>query len=98
MSQAPSTSVFSGRAKETAIVLEDDSELADAVTADRRALATHASVAEVEHVPRGVWDAREPAERTRGGYGFLVLDGLLVRRVGIGHRFTAELLGAGDLL
>ena len=34
----------------------------------------------------------------RGGFGLLVLDGVLVRRVGVGGRFGAELLAAGDLL
>ena len=33
-----------------------------------------------------------------GGLGLLVLDGLLIRRVGIEGRFGAELLGEGDLL
>ena len=33
-----------------------------------------------------------------GGFGLLVLSGLLTRRVGQGGRFGAELLGPGDLL
>lgn len=33
-----------------------------------------------------------------GGIGLLVLDGLLIRRVGIDERYGAELLGDGDLL
>jgi CRP/FNR family cyclic AMP-dependent transcriptional regulator len=90
--------VFDAQFKETAFVLEHDGELADAVDAERRELATRASAAEVLRAARGQWDARAPAERTRGGYGFLVLEGLLVRRVGIAERVAAELLGPGDLL
>jgi CRP/FNR family cyclic AMP-dependent transcriptional regulator len=90
--------MLQGRVKETTIVLERDGELATAVVQERRELATRASVAAVLRSPRGQWDARAPAERTRGGYGFLVLDGLLVRRVGMAERVAAELLGPGDLL
>src|SRR5581483_4959982 len=32
------------------------------------------------------------------GIGLLILDGLLIRRIGIDGRFGAELLGEGDLL
>src|SRR3954468_8633137 len=90
--------VFAGRFQESAIVLHHDAELADAVPPQRREQAARESVAAVVRVPRGKWDARPPAERTRGGHGFLLLEGLLVRRVGISDRFAAELLGPGDLL
>src|SRR3954454_17913351 len=90
--------MFEGRVKETTVVLERDADLADAVAPGRRELATRASVAEQLRIARGRWDARPPAERTRGGYGFLVLEGLLVRRVGIAERVAAEVLGPGDLL
>src|SRR3954454_764757 len=89
---------FDGRFTETAVVLEHDGDLAAAVDAERRGLATRASVAEALRVAPGQWDARSLAEGTRGGYGFLVLDGLLVRRVGIAERVAAELLGPADLL
>jgi CRP-like cAMP-binding protein len=98
MSEAPQGSPFSGRFRETAIVLHHDRELADAVPEDRREQAARASVAQILRARRGQWDARRPGELTRDGHGFLVLDGLLVRRVGIGDRFAAELLGPGDLL
>jgi CRP-like cAMP-binding protein len=39
-----------------------------------------------------------PSPRFEGGYGLLVLRGLLSRRVGREGRFGAELLGPGDLL
>jgi len=90
--------MFDGRVNETTVVLAHDGDLADAVSGDRREPATRASVAGLLRIARGTWDARPPAERTREGYGFLVLEGLLVRRVGIAERVAAELLGPGDLL
>ena len=33
-----------------------------------------------------------------GGIGLLVLEGVLVHRVGIDERYSAELLGEGDVL
>jgi CRP-like cAMP-binding protein len=89
--------MFAAPATEVAIVLERDAELAEAV-AERRDAATQASLAALLRVRRGTWDARTPGERTRGGHGFLVLEGMLVRRVGIDSRAAAELLGPGDLL
>ncbi|MFL5864215.1 MAG: Crp/Fnr family transcriptional regulator [Solirubrobacteraceae bacterium] len=43
------------------------------------------------------WDG-ERIHLAEGGIGLLVLQGLLIRRVGIDGRFGAELLGDGDLL
>jgi len=90
--------VFSRPRNETAIVLDEDPELGDAVPAEQRDAAVQASVARTLLVDRGSWDARVPARDTSGGYGMLVLGGLLVRRVGTRDRFAAELLGPGDLV
>ena len=49
-------------------------------------------------VPAGHWEARQDADRARDGYGLLVLEGVLIRRVGFEGRFGAELLADGDLL
>jgi hypothetical protein len=78
-------------AAETAIVLMEDAELAETVAAERRDAAVRAARARVLRVDAGTWDARHDAEITRHGYGFLVLGGLLIRRVGIGERIGAEL-------
>src|SRR5919199_2544828 len=80
------------------IVLDEDSELADLVPHTQLQTARQASLASVMDVPSGWWDAREDADRARDGFGLLVLSGVLVRRVGFGGRFGAELLAAGDLL
>ncbi len=46
---------------------------------------------------RGRWDG-QLTDMTPDGIGLLVLRGLLIRRVGVGGGFGAELLGQGDLL
>src|SRR3954452_12613591 len=90
--------IFGRFTPETASVLQHDRALGEAVAIERREAAERASVARVLRVARGDWDARGQAEASRGGYGFLVLTGLLVRCVGLNERAAAELLGPGDLL
>jgi CRP/FNR family transcriptional regulator, cyclic AMP receptor protein len=80
------------------IVLDEDGELADVVPHAQLQTARQASLASVMDLPSGWWDARVDADRARDGFGLLVLDGILVRRVGYGGRFGAELLADGDLL
>src|SRR3954466_3812136 len=46
----------------------------------------------------GPWQPTEAGESVRGGIGLLLLDGLVVRRVGRTGRYGAELLGPGDLM
>src|SRR3954467_14906080 len=92
------------------IVLDEDGDLADLVPHAQLQTARQASLAGIMELPSGWWDARIDADRARDGYGLLVLDGVLVRRVGFGGalgrarpvgfggRFGAELLAEGDLL
>jgi hypothetical protein len=79
-------------------VLDEDPDLGTHLPEARWAHARQASVAGVLPLAVGAWAAAIDAERARGGYGLLVLDGLLVRRVGLDGRFGAELLSTGDLL
>jgi CRP/FNR family cyclic AMP-dependent transcriptional regulator len=81
-----------------AYVLDEDPELAELVPEARRGAARQASLASVVEIPAGMWDAREDADRARDGFGLLMLEGALIRRVGYGGRFGAELLADGDLL
>ena len=81
-----------------AYVLDEDPELAELVPDVRRGTARQASLAAVLEVPSGMWDARDDSDRARDGFGLLVLNGTLIRRVGYGGRFGAELLADGDLL
>src|SRR3954452_22507735 len=81
-----------------AVVLDADSELAELIPERVLQTARQASVAAIVDIPTGQWDAREDSDRAREGFGLLTLEGVLVRRVGYGGRFGAELLAAGDLL
>ena len=75
-----------------------DSELGERLERSRRERAERVSVARVLRRDAGLWDAKQDAEHGRDGLGLLVLDGVLVRRVGLEGRFGAELLSDGDLL
>ncbi len=77
-------------------VLSEDSELAESVPQARRKRAIEECTARVVRIGPGRWAWREPT--VAGGIGVLVLDGLLMRRVGISGRHGAELLGAGDIV
>lgn len=88
---------LSDRRAEIVRVLDADPGLAEALGAQAGGAADHL-VARALRVPRGPWlpvqDARVPA----GGFGLLLLEGLLARRVELAGRSGAELLGPGDLL
>jgi hypothetical protein len=80
-------------------VLDEDSDLAELIGARGGDGAHVASAAAIITIPAGGWKGLAAAPQAgRGGYGLLVLDGLVVRRVGFDGRWGAELLGAGDLL
>src|SRR5581483_2546417 len=78
-------------------VLREDPELADAIPPDRREQAIDECTAPELSLQPGRWGGRGSLG-FRGGIGVLVLDGLMIRRVGIDGRFGAELIGEGDLL
>jgi CRP/FNR family cyclic AMP-dependent transcriptional regulator len=80
------------------VVLDEDADLAGLIPDPVLQTARQASVATTVDLPTGTWDARDDSDRARDGYGLLALGGVLVRRVGFGGRFGAELLAAGDLL
>jgi len=79
-------------------VLAKDPDLAGALSGDRLRAAETACVANVVRVPRGPWGGAKASRVIAGGFGLLVIEGMLSRRVGRGGRFGAELLGPGDLL
>jgi CRP-like cAMP-binding protein len=78
-------------------ILREDPELAEAISAADRPRAVEECIARTARLPVGRWSPGGPAAVT-DGIGLLVLEGLLIRRVGIDGRFGAELLGEGDLL
>jgi CRP/FNR family cyclic AMP-dependent transcriptional regulator len=78
-------------------VLLEDPELAEAIEPELRAQALDTVIAREIQVPAGAWRARRPPG-IEDGLGLLVLDGVLLHRIGIDQRFGAELLGQGDVL
>jgi len=77
-------------------VLREDPELADAIEPSRQAQAIDALIAREVRIPPGEWRNRPiPVD---GGIGLLVLEGVLLHRVGIDNRYGAELIGEGDVL
>jgi CRP/FNR family cyclic AMP-dependent transcriptional regulator len=77
-------------------VLMEDPELAEGIEPERRAQAQDTLIAREVSIPAGVWRG-EPIP-IDGGIGLLVLEGVVIYRVGIDARFGAELLGEGDVL
>lgn len=78
-------------------VLREDPGLAEPIPAALTDRAIEECVAPVVRIARGQWAGRWGASIDEG-IGLLVLEGLLLRRVGIDGRFGAELLGEGDVL
>ena len=80
-------------------VLLRDPDLASGLDQRRLQRAEHECIAAEVVVDEGVWRPEDAeGEAARGGIGLLILDGMLVRRVGAPGRYGAEVLGPGDLL
>jgi CRP/FNR family cyclic AMP-dependent transcriptional regulator len=79
-------------------ILATDPELSDGLTGDRLDDAVRDCVAGTCFCRAGPWSPPDEVGDMRFGIGLLILDGLIVRRVGVAGRFGAELLGDGDLM
>jgi CRP/FNR family cyclic AMP-dependent transcriptional regulator len=79
-------------------VLVRDPDLAAGLEGARLHKAERDLIAETVVAFPGPWDPEAEGERVRGGIGLLVLEGLVVRRVGRTGRYGAELLGPGDVM
>jgi CRP/FNR family cyclic AMP-dependent transcriptional regulator len=77
-------------------LLREDPDLGATIPPGELGWAVEHCVVPAITIPRGSWSSRE--QSVSGGIGYIVLDGLLLRRVGIDGRFGGELLGEGDLL
>ena len=79
-------------------VLDAVPELADEITDDRlEGARRHALAATIELSP-GRWQASASDLGEPGGYGLLVVDGLMTRDILLGQTTASELVGTGDLL
>jgi CRP/FNR family cyclic AMP-dependent transcriptional regulator len=79
-------------------VLDAVPELADEITDDRlEGARRHALAATIELAP-GRWHASASDLDDPGGYGLLVVDGLMTRDIVLGQTTASELVGSGDLL
>ena len=81
----------------TCHLLREDSDLAAGMAPRDRERAEEMCIAQTLKVRRGRWSGG-PGNESLGGFGLLILEGLLLRRVDVGGRCGAELLGPGDLL
>jgi CRP/FNR family transcriptional regulator, cyclic AMP receptor protein len=74
-------------------ILADDPELTDGLAGERLHAAIRDCVAGTCEYPAGPWSPPEGIGDMSVGIGLLILHGLVARRVGVGGRFGAELLG-----
>lgn len=79
-------------------MLDVDRDLAEGLDPEREAVARRHLTARLVRVDAGLWTPKTDAFGAQGGLGLLVSDGLAVRRVALGHRAAAELLGSGDVM
>jgi hypothetical protein len=80
-------------------VLLADPDLGAGLDDHRLQRAQQECIAAQVIIGKGWWyPERREGEAVRNGIGLLILDGLVVRRVGREGRYGAELLGPGDLL
>ena len=81
----------------TCQVLLEDPDLGGDLDGSRLEQASRECVARVIELAAGPWSPTE-VEGMRLGIGLLVIEGMLVRHVGVAGRSGAELLGEGDLM
>jgi CRP-like cAMP-binding protein len=77
--------------------LREDPDLGTGIPDSDRNWAVEQCVVPALSIAPGDWDLRDIQDLTQG-IGVLILDGLLLRRVGVDGRFGGELVGEGDLL
>jgi CRP/FNR family transcriptional regulator, cyclic AMP receptor protein len=79
-------------------VLAREPDLAAGLEGERLQRAERDLIASTVMAFEGPWEPASEGEGARGGIGLLLLEGLVVRRVGRTGRYGAELLGPGDLM
>lgn len=79
-------------------VLDEDPDLLDRVPGSERPRALADALARVQRLDLGSWDEPDALDPHSDGFGLLVLEGMIARRVTLGRFDCTELLGQGDLL
>lgn len=79
-------------------LLDLDPDLGESLDAERRELARRHLTVRLARVDVGEWNTTVDALGSPAGLGLLIVEGLAIRRVSLGHRAAAELLGSGDIL
>lgn len=79
-------------------LLDLDPDLADLLDGDRRAAAAEGLLVRTAGIPAGRWDPLAEPVMAPEGLGALLVEGIVLRQVGVRVRLAAELLGPGDLL
>jgi hypothetical protein len=79
-------------------VLEEDPDLHERLPDRERSRAAAQALARVETLDVGLWQEPESPDVHWDGFGLLVLEGILGRRVTLRRFDCTELLGQGDLL
>jgi CRP-like cAMP-binding protein len=70
----------------------------DPLAGEDKAIAQRTCIAETVSLPVGPWEAPHDPRRHAEDLGFVVIEGLLTRIVGVEERDFSELLGEGDLI
>lgn len=78
-------------------VLERDPDLGEHLSPQEFGPARQQAVARILRYPKGGWTIRQQEFDRVGALGLLIVEGLLVRKVTVGDRTCAELLGPGDV-
>jgi len=79
-------------------LLDLDPDLAEGMTKEREELARRHLIARLERVETGRWAPKADEFGAMDGLGLLVVEGLAIRQLSLGHRAAAELLGPGEVL
>jgi len=79
-------------------VLDAVPELADEIGDDRLEGARRHALAATIELSTGQWSATANDLGEQGGYGLMVVDGLMTRDIVLGSTTASELVGNGDLL
>ena len=82
----------------SASLLDLDRELAELVEPNALEAARARLIVALGQLPVGPWTAADDWSGPAGGIGLLVVEGFLVRRITLGHRSAAEILGPGDIV